>query len=338
MPPPRARAQPRPIPAAPAPGPRLRLRRVAAEPPAGGPLGAQTSALHVDFRRVTQSRTAATLRRTQNAASDTLLQAVSRRAQRIPAPLATRTSASALMSTTDVELARFSARLASQLHSMQEEAYRAALASAERMVSAVDRSEDSAAALRDRETVADLIEARSEAAAPEIEEIVASEIAEMRSGILRSVGETLAAGGTNQRLALEINKTFEAEFYRVTRAARTYLARIYNGALADAAGVLARADSGIYLRWTEHVNDFTGTPTDALTARDSIVMHGQVRKAGASFVMPQDVGVSPKLWNKTFDYPPNRPNDRAVVMPWRKSWGTPSYEIRSSGKVWIVRR
>jgi hypothetical protein len=74
-------------------------------------------------------------------------------------------------------------------------------------------------------------------------------------------------------------------------------------------------------RWSEHVDDQTGAALDDRVAEDSLVLHGQVVAVGANFVMPPDPRVSPKLWNQTYAQPPNRPNDRSVLLPWRPRWG-----------------
>jgi hypothetical protein len=50
-------------------------------------------------------------------------------------------------------------------------------------------------------------------------------------------------------------------------------------------------------------------------------------------VMPSDPRVSAKLWGKTFDFPPNRPNDRASLDPWRPGWGIPAWVWDGTQKV-----
>ena len=52
---------------------------------------------------------------------------------------------------------------------------------------------------------------------------------------------------------------------------------------------------------------------DARTGQDSILLHGQVRKVNESFY--------DSYFGKYYDAPPNRPNDREVMIPWRKSYG-----------------
>ncbi len=78
-------------------------------------------------------------------------------------------------------------------------------------------------------------------------------------------------------------------------------------------------------RWTELINDLTGQPLDNRVAKDSIAMHGQVAYPGHYFTMP--AGDVPHLMvGKQWLYPPNRPNDRAVLTPWMRGWGVPAWE------------
>ena len=53
---------------------------------------------------------------------------------------------------------------------------------------------------------------------------------------------------------------------------------------------------------------------DKVTGRDSKLLHGQTRRVRELFT---DV-----VRGREFDAPPNRPNDREIVVGWRASWGT----------------
>lgn len=55
---------------------------------------------------------------------------------------------------------------------------------------------------------------------------------------------------------------------------------------------------------------------DNRTAYDSKAVHGQVRKVDENFV--DGLG-------RVYLYPPARPNDREVIIPWRKSWPDTGY-------------
>lgn len=72
----------------------------------------------------------------------------------------------------------------------------------------------------------------------------------------------------------------------------------------EASGVL------LFKRLIETIDDRTGD--------DSFIIHGQVVRAGFPFSWKHRVGGS---WvTDTYMFPPNRPLDRAVVIPWRQEW------------------
>lgn len=54
---------------------------------------------------------------------------------------------------------------------------------------------------------------------------------------------------------------------------------------------------------------------DDRTGSDSFAVHGQIRRPEEAF----------QWWDGLYQHPPNRPNDREVVVPHRKSWVIPPY-------------
>jgi hypothetical protein len=63
---------------------------------------------------------------------------------------------------------------------------------------------------------------------------------------------------------------------------------------------------------------------DDRTGSDSIALHGQIRKVEQAF----------DWWGGKYMHPPNRPNDREVVVPHRIAWPLPEYlQIRSEAEV-----
>lgn len=57
---------------------------------------------------------------------------------------------------------------------------------------------------------------------------------------------------------------------------------------------------------------------DDRTGDDSFVVHGQTVLVGQPFEYKRKRGGGWVLVR--FMHPPNRPNDRSVIIPWRKSW------------------
>lgn len=135
---------------------------------------------------------------------------------------------------------------------------------------------------------------------------------------------------------------------RVQTAMQTTQSRaevIVRTELAGAAGATTRAATeelservlpGLAMRWTERVTD-GGSPMDKRVGVDSMAMHGQVARKGESFVMPPTAPngkrVSSKLSGKRWKHPPNRPQDRAVLVPWHPGWGTPGWRWQGGQRV-----
>jgi hypothetical protein len=43
--------------------------------------------------------------------------------------------------------------------------------------------------------------------------------------------------------------------------------------------------------------------------------------------MPRDNRVNAKLWGKRYAHPPNRPNDRSLIVGWKVDWPVPAYMV-----------
>lgn len=137
------------------------------------------------------------------------------------------------------------------------------------------------------------------------------------------------------RVAVErLGDTLDGSWWMVERVVRTETAFAYNAAADAAIGELAATGRrGMLKRWTELVDDATGRPIDNRVAPDSMAMHGQVTAPGAVFTMPSDERVSSKMYGRTWAYPPNRPNDRAVVIPWMPGWDIPGWRLVGGRRV-----
>lgn len=121
----------------------------------------------------------------------------------------------------------------------------------------------------------------------------------------------------------------------IVRLAATEGASAYNEAIMDGVHALQMEFPDIMMRWTEHVSDTTWRRTDKKTAADSMALHGQVAGPGEMFTMPLG---GPMFPGAQWSSPPNRPHDRAILVPWRKSWGIPAWTYRGEVKRWLVPR
>lgn len=144
---------------------------------------------------------------------------------------------------------------------------------------------------------------------------------------------SLVTGETSTAAIDRVRKTADVEWYQAERIVRTETAWAFNATHADGIAEVAAEIEDLYMRWVEHVTD-AGTPLDDRVGADSIAMHGQIVRPGGLFVMPHDADVSPSMWGEKWSFPPNRPNDRAVLAPWRPHWGGVAWEYKLGKRVY----
>lgn len=143
------------------------------------------------------------------------------------------------------------------------------------------------------------------------------------------LGNSLALGETPVQAIDRIQRAGALEWHGAERLVRTELSYAAGAAARDAADEQAdELDGDMWSRWTEHVSD-EGTPLDDRVGVDSEAMHGQVAHPGGMFTQPpmspQGEAVGDSLVGKQWACPPNRPNDRSVLVPWRASWDVPGW-------------
>lgn len=140
----------------------------------------------------------------------------------------------------------------------------------------------------------------------------------------------LASGDSGAAMVQRVATAMDTTQSRAENIVRTEL--------AGAAGSVTRAATdeivergvlpGLALRWTERISD-DGVPMDTRVEIDSMAIHGQVAARGETFVMPpyapNGARVPRQLAGKRWSHPPNRPRDRAAVVPWHPSWGIPGW-------------
>lgn len=104
---------------------------------------------------------------------------------------------------------------------------------------------------------------------------------------------------------------FEGERYRAERIVRTEMAYAHgNAKLRSLEGIGEELDQPMFKRIIETFDDRTGD--------DSFVLHGQTVPIGEPFTWKTKRRGSWVVLE--YMHPPNRPNDRAVVIPWDPSW------------------
>lgn len=150
-----------------------------------------------------------------------------------------------------------------------------------------------------------------------------------------TLASSLALGETQTQAIDRVIELGDVEWWQAERIVRTETA-FAGSAVARAASdeQADELDGDMWTRWTEHVSD-DGVPFDDRVGVDSEALHGQVAPPGGMFVQPptnrKGDAVQASLVGQEWAHPPNRPNDRSVLVPWRAHWGVP-------GWIWDGRR
>lgn len=151
---------------------------------------------------------------------------------------------------------------------------------------------------------------------------------------------SLASGETLDGAVGRVHEVAGGEFWQCARIARTECSWAWNMTHRDGIVEVAKSVSGLWQRWTELVSD-DGSPLDNRVGIDSMALHGEVCRPGAMFTCPsttRDGQLVPKgLAGLKFEAPPSRPNDRAVIVPWKPDWGIPGWELKGGQRVPVTR-
>lgn len=176
--------------------------------------------------------------------------------------------------------------------------------------------------------------------AAQLDEMHASTVARWGARMFDQVHEQLslsvATGETSGEAVKRVMNTTEGEWWQGERIVRTELSFAFNAAHVDGIEAAQEYVPEIMQRWVEHCDDSTGQPLDDRVAEDSIAMHGQVVRPGGLFVMPEDPDVREEMWGMRWPFPPNRPNDRATVLPFFPGMGVIAWELRGGVRVDIA--
>lgn len=148
----------------------------------------------------------------------------------------------------------------------------------------------------------------------------------LRQKISQGLADMVAVPTPLQEVVDTINKFFDGEEWQVWRIARTELHNIYSTAklngIRQAAGDVPQMKKTLF------------HPKDSRTASDSMFLIKHWRrmikapnepfdywwssKGGGSFEGPGDS--TSKWYHRVFQNPPDRPNDRAILVPYQDSW------------------
>lgn len=152
----------------------------------------------------------------------------------------------------------------------------------------------------------------------------------------------LALGENTSKIIDRVQGVADVEWWQGERIVRTEMNYAYNAGHRDALTVEAEElDDDLWAQWSEHATP-DGAPLDDRVEVDSLAMHGQVAKTGEVFTQPPTspqadrkgrTEVPKALVDQTWEHPPNRPNDRSTLVPWRPHWGIPGWVWRDGQRV-----
>jgi hypothetical protein len=190
--------------------------------------------------------------------------------------------------------------------------------------------------LNDHTTAQRVVHAQAQKIAP-LREASARAISQDITEILREKLQLLPldVDATIADMLSETDQILEIEAWRIERIVRTETVYAFNAAQAAAVSKLSKIPEfrGLMNRWTELVDDLTRAPLDRRVGKDSIVLHGQVAKPDDVFTMPPNADVPRHLAGGSWSHPPNRPNDRAILIPWMPDWGVPAWVYRLGASI-----
>lgn len=149
-------------------------------------------------------------------------------------------------------------------------------------------------------------------------------VAKMENALSKSLLQ-----GESQTEAIDrITDIMDGEWWQGERIVRTELSYANNS--TQHAGIEAAREAlpDMMMQWRELVSD-SGMPLDSRVGVDSLAMHGQVAQPGGVFTCPARApdgeDVPDGLVYEEVAFPPLRPNDRAVLAPWRPGWDIPGW-------------
>lgn len=138
------------------------------------------------------------------------------------------------------------------------------------------------------------------------------------------LSKSLLMGESPNQAIDRVSEVIDGQWWEAERIVRTELMHASNATQADAIADSRKVMPDIMMQWVEMVSD-RGSPLDDRVGVDSLALHGQVTAPGRPFTCPARAPngktVSDSLAYEEIDHPPNRPNDRATIVPWRPGWG-----------------
>lgn len=133
--------------------------------------------------------------------------------------------------------------------------------------------------------------------------------AEAVAAIERSLAQSITAGAPWSQVRSvvieQVRDVVAGADWKIDRIVRTEVSAAYNGTILAALDAEDTARDPMFKRLQ--------ATFDKATGKDSMAVHGQLRRVGEPFFDP--------FHGREYMAPPNRPNDREIIVGWRASYG-----------------
>ena len=162
--------------------------------------------------------------------------------------------------------------------------------------------------------------------------------------------DELAVSALNAETPLQamsrVEEFVDGDWYRAERIVRTETAWASNATARDGMAAASEELPDLMMQWSEYC-EADGEPLDDRVGVDSIAMHGQLAPPDGMFTCPPtapypdehgETRVSKGLAGEQWEHPPNRPNDRSALAPWRRDWELPGWKWQGNRRIWLVRQ
>ncbi len=144
----------------------------------------------------------------------------------------------------------------------------------------------------------------------------------LRSQITTQITQSMIGRDTSQRtvsqLVSNVGRFFVGEEWKLTRIVRTELHNIYNYSKLEAMNDARAGIPDLKKSLMHPIDNRTGEDSKQLAEQNPIVDMDE--PFVFTFVRQRQSG-PPVRERREFMFPPDRPNDRAILVPFRKEWG-----------------
>lgn len=154
----------------------------------------------------------------------------------------------------------------------------------------------------------------------------------------KELSKSLLQGESQHEAIDRVVGVMDGQWWEGERIVRTELSWAANATQVDGLTSAREVVPDMMMQWRELVSE-DGEPFDDRVGEDSLALHGQVVVPGSMFTCPRATpegeDVPEALAMEEIAFPPNRPNDRATISPWRRGWEIPGWRFAGGRRIQI---